>query len=114
MKVVPSARIPANKVVVRPRACRREVPLHEVVVHCPEEEAPAVVAALNPVFAQAAEEAGFTGFRPHTTEVARVDDLAGLWALDGEVADGGRSFVFNIAHSASGRIAGTAARARPG
>ncbi|KQV92038.1 exodeoxyribonuclease V subunit beta [Pelomonas sp. Root1237] len=47
--------------------------------------APEVLAAVNATFDSAQRAGTYQGFRVHTTEVAEVDDLAGLWALDAEV-----------------------------
>ncbi len=47
--------------------------------------APEVLGAINAAFDGAQRAGAYTGFREHTTEVAGVDDLAGLWALDAEV-----------------------------
>ncbi|MBW8848856.1 MAG: UvrD-helicase domain-containing protein, partial [Burkholderiales bacterium] len=47
--------------------------------------APEVLAAVNAVFDSAQRAGAYEGFRVHTTEVAGIDDLTGLWALDGEV-----------------------------
>jgi ATP-dependent helicase/nuclease subunit A len=48
--------------------------------------APEVLAAVNAAFDSAQRAGDYEGFRPHTTEVAEVDALAGLWALDAEVS----------------------------
>lgn len=47
--------------------------------------APEVLAAVNAAFDGAQRAGAYEGFRLHTTEVAAVDDLAGLWVLDAEV-----------------------------
>lgn len=47
--------------------------------------APEVLAAVNAAFDSAQRAGAYQGFRRHTTEVADVDELAGLWALDAEV-----------------------------
>jgi len=47
--------------------------------------APEVLAAVNAAFDGAQRAGAYEGFRRHTTEVAVVDELAGLWALDAEV-----------------------------
>ncbi|MBV8034045.1 exodeoxyribonuclease V subunit beta [Roseateles sp.] len=47
--------------------------------------APEVLAAVNAAFDGAQRAGAYEGFRLHTTEVAEVDGLAGLWALDAEV-----------------------------
>lgn len=49
--------------------------------------APEVLAAVNAAFDGAQRAGAYQGFRTHTTEVAATDDLAGLWALDAEVAE---------------------------
>lgn len=48
--------------------------------------APEVLAAVNAAFDGAQRAGAYEGFRLHTTEVAEVDELAGLWALDAEVS----------------------------
>jgi ATP-dependent helicase/nuclease subunit A len=48
--------------------------------------APEVLGAVNAVFDSAQRAGHYDGFRAHTTEVARVDELAGLWALEGDTA----------------------------
>ena len=47
--------------------------------------APEVLAAVNATFDSAQRGGAYQGFRIHTTEVAEVDELAGLWTLDAEV-----------------------------
>ncbi|MGQ3093797.1 MAG: UvrD-helicase domain-containing protein [Roseateles sp.] len=47
--------------------------------------APEVLAAVNAAFDSAQRAGAYQGFRLHTTEVADVDELAGLWSLDAEV-----------------------------
>lgn len=47
--------------------------------------APEVLEAVNAAFDSAQRAGAYEGFRLHTTEVADVDELAGLWALDAGV-----------------------------
>lgn len=49
--------------------------------------APEVLATVNTVFEGAQQAGAYGGFRPHTTEVGGVDELAGLWALDAAVTE---------------------------
>lgn len=62
--------------------------LHGVRLACDHtrRNAPEVLQAVNAAFESAQAAGAYEGFRRHTTEVAGVDDLAGLWALDAEVA----------------------------
>ena len=48
--------------------------------------APEVLAAVNAAFDSAQRAGAYQGFRLHTTEQSEADDLAGLWALDAQVA----------------------------
>lgn len=47
--------------------------------------APEVLAVVNATFDSAQRAGAYEGFRIHTTEIAEVDPLAGLWALDADV-----------------------------
>ncbi|MFN3860428.1 MAG: UvrD-helicase domain-containing protein, partial [Roseateles sp.] len=49
--------------------------------------APEVLDAVNAVFDAAQRAGAYEGFRTHTTEITRGDELAGLWALPAEVAE---------------------------